>query len=119
VLAVEIKTGSDRISKEQREMHRWLSSIGVTTTVLRDPVLTELPNLLNPRMLSASPGVSISGEYLTDNQVAALLSVSVASLRNDRSQRRGLPYVKLRKTVRYLLSDVVHYMNSHRIEMEK
>ena len=52
-------------------------------------------------------------EYLTEKEVADKLKISIYTLRNDRSKRRGLPFVKLGGSVRYRESDIVKYMDEH------
>jgi hypothetical protein len=54
-------------------------------------------------------------EYLTEGQVALMIKRAVQTLRNDRYLRRGLPYVKFGKSVRYSATDVENFMNSHKI----
>jgi hypothetical protein len=54
--------------------------------------------------------------YLNETQVAEITGFALSTLRNDRFHRRGIPYVKLRRSVRYALSDVVNFMELHRIE---
>ena len=56
--------------------------------------------------------------YLTEKEVAALTGRAVQSLRNDRHRRRGFPYHKIGKSVRYSLSEILAIMESHRIEPE-
>jgi predicted DNA-binding transcriptional regulator AlpA len=53
-------------------------------------------------------------EVATARQVAELLGVPEASLAQDRYLRKGVPYIKIGKRVRYLRSDVLKYLTSHR-----
>lgn len=46
---------------------------------------------------------------------ADILDVGVQSLRNDRSHHRGMPYVKIGRSVRYLMSDIESYLQTNRI----
>lgn len=46
---------------------------------------------------------------LTESELAERWSRSARTLRNDRSARRGVPYVKLGGSVRYRLADVEAY----------
>ena len=39
--------------------------------------------------------------YLTEDELATLLNVSIAKLRKDRQLKRGLPYTKIGRVVRY------------------
>lgn len=49
-------------------------------------------------------------EWLTTEQVAGLIQVSVQKLKNDRVAGRGLPFAKLGSTVRYRRSEVDRYL---------
>lgn len=55
-------------------------------------------------------------QYLTEKQVSEMTGRALSTLRNDRMYRRGLPYVKLGRSVRYDLEDVRTFMESRRIE---
>ena len=60
-----------------------------------------------------------TAQYLTEAQVSELTSIALSTLRNHRFERRGIPYVKLSRSVRYKLQDVIDYMESHRIQTEE
>ncbi len=51
-------------------------------------------------------------KYLTERETAELTRKALSTLRNDRHMRRGLPYIKDGKAIRYNLNDVVSYMES-------
>lgn len=53
--------------------------------------------------------------YLSEKEIAKITGISVQTLRNHRCQRRGLPYVKLARLVRYNLSDVLSYFEKRKI----
>lgn len=55
-------------------------------------------------------------KYLTEVQVAEMTGVALSTLRNQRFNGEGMPYVKLGRSVRYGLSDVITYMESHKID---
>jgi hypothetical protein len=57
-------------------------------------------------------------KYLTEKETAELTRKALSTLRNDRHLRRGIPYVKDRKAIRYNLNDVVSYMESRKIVFE-
>ena len=57
--------------------------------------------------------------YLNENDVAEMLKISVWTLRSNRAKKKGLPYVKHGRTVRYRLSDIQEYMEEHKIEPEE
>jgi predicted DNA-binding transcriptional regulator AlpA len=56
---------------------------------------------------------------LTDVQAGGEVNLSPQTLRNWRSQRRGPPYFKIGRAVRYNLQDLREWMAKHRIVPEK
>lgn len=54
---------------------------------------------------------------LTPGDLAARWSVSVASLANQRSLRRGPTYLKVGGAIRYALADVEAYETAGRVEV--
>ena len=57
--------------------------------------------------------------YINENRVAKITSRALSTLRNERSKGQGIPYIKLGRSVRYDLQDVVEYMEAHKIQTEK
>ena len=55
-------------------------------------------------------------QYLTETQVSSMTGIALSTLRNHRFLRMGIPYLKLNRSVRYNLQDVITFMESHRIE---
>lgn len=55
-------------------------------------------------------------KYVDERTTAEILGIGVQTLRNDRCLGRGLPYVKLKRSVRYDLDDVYTFMESHKIQ---
>lgn len=55
-------------------------------------------------------------QYLTEGEVSSITRRALQTLRNDRHRRRGIPYVKVGRSVRYKLADVLEFMDSRRIE---
>ena len=53
--------------------------------------------------------------YLTERDVAKILSCSLSRLRQDRHKIRGLPYSKMGRSVRYSAADVETYMVQCRV----
>ena len=68
----------------------------------------------------SSPTISDlkTNRYLTEKEVAELTGIPVQTLRNHRHVRRGFPYRKFGKHVRYLLAEVLATMEQHRIDPE-
>lgn len=56
--------------------------------------------------------------FLTEAEVSKIIGRAIQSLRNDRHMRRGVPYHKNGRSVRYALEDVLEYMRSKRIVPE-
>ncbi len=56
--------------------------------------------------------------YLTEKEVSAITGLSVSLLRKMRSHCRGMPYVKIGKSVRYTLEDVQAFMEAHRVNVD-
>lgn len=55
-------------------------------------------------------------QYLTEKQVNKMTQRGLQTLRNDRFRGRGIPYVKLGRSVRYLLDDVIAFMEARKIK---
>ena len=54
-------------------------------------------------------------QYLNEKQVAELTGRSVSTLRNERSMRRGMPFIKVGRSVRYNKDDVTRFMESRKV----
>jgi hypothetical protein len=61
------------------------------------------------------------GEYLTENELASLIGCSVKTLRNNRSQHKGMKFIKDVNvgSIRYSKKDVLEYMKRHTIDPEQ
>jgi hypothetical protein len=51
-------------------------------------------------------------EFLTPKQLADLLQVTEGTLANQRTEGRGIPFVKIEKAVRYRAVDLDEYMKN-------
>jgi predicted DNA-binding transcriptional regulator AlpA len=59
----------------------------------------------------------INGDrYLTEGEVAKLTGRAKSTLAKDRFFRRGIPFYKIGRSVRYQWRDVQAFMAEHRIE---
>jgi predicted DNA-binding transcriptional regulator AlpA len=56
--------------------------------------------------------------YVDEKTVAKVTGFSLSTLRNQRFERRGIPYSKIGRSVRYKYNDVLNYMESKKIETE-
>ena len=61
---------------------------------------------------------SIHPQYINEIQVSKITGIALSTLRNHRFEGRGIPYIKLKKSVRYKYQDVIDYMESRRIQTE-
>ena len=55
-------------------------------------------------------------QYLNERQVASITGKSLTSLRNERSQGRGIRYLKVGRSVRYDQDDVISYMEGCKVK---
>jgi len=53
--------------------------------------------------------------YIDEKHVSQITGRALQSLRNDRFQGKGIPYVKLNRSVRYSVEDVIQYMESRKV----
>jgi predicted DNA-binding transcriptional regulator AlpA len=60
----------------------------------------------------------MDARYLKETEVSRVTGLALSTLRNDRARagRRQIPYLKVGRSVRYLESDVVAFMEKHRIQ---
>jgi hypothetical protein len=56
--------------------------------------------------------------YLKEKKVSEMTGYALQTLRNDRYRGRGIPYIKNGHSVRYSSSDVIAYMERHKVETE-
>lgn len=61
----------------------------------------------------------IKKPFLNEFEVSAITGRAVATLRNDRHLRRGLPYLKVsQRSIRYRTPDVMNFMEARPITFE-
>jgi hypothetical protein len=53
---------------------------------------------------------------IDEKQLAKIIKRSVQTLRNERCQGRGLPYIRIGRSIRYDIADVERYLKIHRID---
>lgn len=56
-----------------------------------------------------------SDRVYSENEVAAITTLSVKTLQRDRFHRKGLPYIKMTRRVGYLGRDILDYIENSRI----
>jgi hypothetical protein len=56
---------------------------------------------------------------ICEKEAAKTMGLAVQTLRNWRHLRRGPAYVKLGRSVRYRIDDLMEFIEKHRIDPEK
>ena len=56
--------------------------------------------------------------YLNERQVSELTGISLSKLRNDRFLRKGIPYNKIGKSVRYENVEIKKFMDQCKIRFD-
>ncbi|MHC1726876.1 MAG: helix-turn-helix transcriptional regulator [Syntrophobacteraceae bacterium] len=56
--------------------------------------------------------------YLGEEEVERITGRKVQTLRNDRFKGRGIPYVKMGRSVRYSRSDVLAFMEARKVKTQ-
>lgn len=54
--------------------------------------------------------------YIPEKEVSNRTYIALQTLRNHRHTGRGIPYIKLNRSVRYKLQDVIDFMESRRVK---
>ena len=60
----------------------------------------------------------ITPRYLTEQETSKLTSIAVQTLRNNRYERKGIPFHKLGESVRYAVEDIESYMQDNKVELK-
>ena len=55
-------------------------------------------------------------KYIDEQEVARVTGRALSTLRNERFNRRGIPYYKVGRSVRYSLQDAIDFMEAHRVQ---
>jgi len=58
-------------------------------------------------------------KYIDEREVANITGFALSTLRNNRFKGEGISYVKVGRSVRYNLQDVVKFMEAHRVQLEE
>jgi hypothetical protein len=56
--------------------------------------------------------------YLTENEVSKLTGRALQTLRNDRFRGRGFNYIKMGRSIRYDMEDILCFMELNKIRVE-
>ncbi len=58
-------------------------------------------------------------KYLNERECADMTGIGIQTLRNARFNRTGIPYVKLTRSIRYSVQDILEYFESRKIQTEE
>lgn len=91
------------------------SIVGSPKTVIN--LLSQVmgPIILQINIQKGEP-VKTPDYYISEAETAKFLSISRSKLRNDRYRKRGLPYFKDGRLVRYSLSTIKAYVDDRTID---
>lgn len=56
--------------------------------------------------------------FIDERELAKISGRAVQTLRNDRHHGKGFPYVRIGKSIRYNLQDILSYMEAHKVQTE-
>ena len=56
-------------------------------------------------------------QLIDEKKLAKIIDKSLQTIRNDRCQKKGIPYFKLGRSVKYSLDDVKNYIAKSRIDV--
>ncbi len=59
---------------------------------------------------------ALETQWVSEKTAAQLTGLSVHTLRGHRLRRKGLPYTKVGRAVRYSTTDIVSFMQAHKID---
>ena len=62
--------------------------------------------------------MDINRMYFTEKEVSLFTGRALSTLRNERFHRKGIPYVKVGRSVRYSREEVKNFMEARRIDTE-
>ena len=60
--------------------------------------------------------INTDNQYINEVNVSDMTGMSVATLRNHRWLGKGIPYIKIGRTVRYQESEVLEYLENLRVQ---
>jgi len=62
-----------------------------------------------------SDNLELPTKYLNEKQVSELTGLGLSTLKNHRFEKRGIPFVKAGRSVRYNSKDVLEFMESNKV----
>lgn len=73
-----------------------------------------------PRVEATSINELLTKPFLNEAEVAAITGRALATLRNDRFLRRGIPYLKVSgRSIRYRTPDVMNFMEARPVYFDE
>ena len=57
--------------------------------------------------------------YLNETEVSKITGRALSTLRNERFRGEGIPYIKVGRSVRYSLEDLVRFMESRKVKTDE
>lgn len=57
--------------------------------------------------------------WCKEQKTSEISGKALSTLRNDRHLRRGIPYYKVGRSIRYRLADIFQYMERHRVTFDE
>ena len=56
--------------------------------------------------------------YVNEREVSKITGMAIQTLRNHRFQKRGFPYSRIGRSIRYSIQDIINYMERRKIQTE-
>ncbi len=110
IVAEGVFKGIPRIENLMEKIREFVVIPSENKGKVSEPIQTHIP-------LSA-PIEKQQDRYLTEREVSDITGVSLSTLRSNRSSHKGMPYIKVGRSIRYKLLDVITYMDEHRIKIQ-
>lgn len=76
------------------------------------------PHFNRKREFIGDLGDLFKKRYVDEQEASIVTGRAVSTLRNDRHLRRGFPYLKIGRAVRYKMEDLISAMEAHRISFD-
>jgi hypothetical protein len=66
----------------------------------------------------ADKKIALNDVIVDETKASEILCRAIQTIRNDRFLGQGAPYIKIGRSVRYRVSDLLEYLERHRIDPE-
>lgn len=54
-------------------------------------------------------------KYINEKEVSEITNISIDTLQKDRHLKKGFPYTKIGRSVKYSLQDIIDYMEKNKV----